>query len=55
VKGLNGVDMGRILHSANACINTVNHIGNERERNMLVMEHTHIPLQVYINHPENKT
>jgi hypothetical protein len=25
----NGIDMGRILHSTNACINIVNHIGNE--------------------------
>jgi hypothetical protein len=26
---LNGVDMGRILHSTNAYINIVNHIGGE--------------------------
>jgi hypothetical protein len=25
---LNGIDMGRILHSTNVCINIVNHIGS---------------------------
>jgi hypothetical protein len=35
VQELNGEDMGRILHSPNACINIVNHIGNEM-RNTLV-------------------
>jgi hypothetical protein len=29
VQELNGVDMVRIFHSANACINIVNNIGNE--------------------------
>jgi len=31
---LNGVDMGCILHSTNACINIVNHIGEEKIRNL---------------------
>jgi hypothetical protein len=35
VQELNGVDMGYILHSTNACINIVNHTGNEM-RNTLV-------------------
>ena len=34
VQELNGVDMGRILHSTNACINIVNHIGEEMLRNL---------------------
>ncbi|XP_065662771.1 E3 SUMO-protein ligase KIAA1586-like [Hydra vulgaris] len=29
---INGVEMGRILHSTNACINIVNHIGNEMRK-----------------------
>ncbi|KAJ8892355.1 hypothetical protein PR048_004935, partial [Dryococelus australis] len=29
---LNGTDMGRILHSTNACINIVNHIGKEMRK-----------------------
>jgi hypothetical protein len=32
---LNGIDMGRILHSANACINIVNHIGNEMRTTLI--------------------
>jgi len=34
VQELNGVDMGCILHSTNACINIVNHIGEEMLRNL---------------------
>jgi hypothetical protein len=40
VQELNGVDMGRILHSASACINIVNHIENER-RNIFITKMTH--------------
>ncbi|KAJ8871537.1 hypothetical protein PR048_027860 [Dryococelus australis] len=29
---LNGIDMGRILHSTNACINIVNHSGKEMRK-----------------------
>lgn len=29
---MNGLDMGRILHSTNACINIVNHIGTEMRK-----------------------
>lgn len=32
---LNGVDMGRILHSTNACINIVNHISDEMKKNLV--------------------
>jgi hypothetical protein len=32
---LNGIDMGRILHSTNACINIVNHIGNEMRTTLI--------------------
>ncbi|XP_065662819.1 uncharacterized protein LOC136085442 [Hydra vulgaris] len=32
---INGVEMGRILHSTNACINIVNHIGNEMRINII--------------------
>jgi ABC-type dipeptide/oligopeptide/nickel transport system ATPase component len=35
VQELNGEDMGRIFHSANACINIVNHIGNEMRNTLL--------------------
>jgi hypothetical protein len=35
VQDLNGVDMGSIVHSANAYINIANHIGNEI-KNILV-------------------
>jgi len=31
---LNGLDMGRILHSTNACINIVNHIAEEMRKNL---------------------
>ena len=32
---LNGVEMGRILHSTNACINIVNHVSDEMRKNMV--------------------
>lgn len=32
---LNGVNMGRILHSTNACINIVNHITQEMRKNLV--------------------
>ncbi|XP_065675613.1 E3 SUMO-protein ligase KIAA1586-like [Hydra vulgaris] len=32
---INGVEMGRILHSTNACINIVNHIGNEMRKKII--------------------
>ena len=31
---LNGLNMGRILHSTNACINIVNHIAEEMRKNL---------------------
>jgi hypothetical protein len=32
---LNGIDMGRILHSANACTNIVNHISTEMRKTLV--------------------
>ena len=35
VQEMNGCDMGRILHSTNACINIVKHIGTEMKKTLI--------------------
>jgi hypothetical protein len=35
---INGVDMGRILYSTNACINILNHFDDEIRKNKLAMK-----------------
>ena len=35
VQELNGINMGRILHSTNACINIVNHIAVEMKSTVI--------------------
>jgi hypothetical protein len=46
---LNGVDMGRILHSTNACINTVNHIKKEMKKYLGPQNHK-FQIKNIINH-----
>jgi hypothetical protein len=36
---LNGVDMGRILHSKNACINIISHISKEMKNILVPQNH----------------